>query len=166
MLNPNYKLSSVVAFLAVLALASPAAIRGADPCVERARVARYYECCYGPYCYARSMSWGRCSDPNYEAYLAAERLRKEDQSCKDKACKDPTCKHARCGHDHGCCCCCCSCCSGNCCMQPGSKPPSKCWDIYLYRAVWPMSPWYSNPRDGIIYPAYGSKSPTCVPEND
>jgi hypothetical protein len=44
-----------------------------------------------------------------------------------------------------------------------SCPPSRFWDICVYRACFPMSPWYSNPRDGIHYPAYGSKSPGCMP---
>ena len=46
---------------------------------------------------------------------------------------------------------------------PGSTPPCKCLDICLYRGLFPISPWYSHPRDGIHYPAYGSKSPGCVP---
>jgi hypothetical protein len=64
------------------------------------------------------------------------------------------------------------CCQRSCCYRkfqqffgPGSCPPSKFWDVCVYRGCFLMSPWYSNPRDGIHYPAYGSKSPSCVPAN-
>jgi hypothetical protein len=51
-------------------------------------------------------------------------------------------------------------------FSPGSCPPSRFWDICAYRVCFPMSPWYSNPRDGILYPAYGSRSPGCVPHRE
>ena len=136
MLNDICKLSGLFTAAALLALSIGSAARAGDPCEDRGRIARYYECCYGPNRYAKCMSWNRCEEPCPEPETALTRLRE------------------RCY------------CVRNCCMAPGSRPPCKFVDICLYRAVFPMSPWYSNPRDGIIYPAYGSKSPTCVPQND
>jgi hypothetical protein len=122
--------------VAVAAAVSPVS-RGADGLAERYRMARYYECCYGPNGYVQRMNWGRTG------YCGCN-----CNECETKGCQ--LCKH-----------CCC-----RTCLVPGSEPPSKCLDICLYHIIYPMSPWYSNPRDGIMYPAFGSKSPTCVPQND
>ena len=101
---------------------------------ESDRVLQYYERCYGPN--------GYCI------------------SC-DRCCRNA---QANCPEENACCC------QRSCCYRkltqffgPGSCPPSRFWDICVYRACFPMSPWYSNPRDGIHYPAYGSKSPGCMP---
>jgi hypothetical protein len=72
--------------------------------------------------------------------------------------RDAYCDGANCDESRCCCC--------QTCLVPGSKPPSRCLDICLYHVIFPMSPWYSNPRDGILYPAFGSKSPICVPKRD
>jgi hypothetical protein len=136
MVRDIYKISGLLTAIALVALSTASGARAADGLAERYRMARYYECCYGPNGYVQRMNWGRtgnCGDCQPEA----------------KGCH--LC--------HGCCCC------GHC-LVPGSEPPSKCLDICLYHIVFPMSPWYSNPRDGIMYPAFGSKSPTCVPQKD
>jgi hypothetical protein len=142
MVRDIYKISGLLTLLALVALGTASSARGADGMAERYRMQRYYECCYGPSYYGpngyvRRMNWGRSGN------------------CCERDC-DPKAGHHCClGH----------CCLGHC-LVPGSEPPSKCLDICLYHIVFPMSPWYSNPRDGICYPAFGTKSPTCVPQND
>jgi hypothetical protein len=103
---------------------------------ESDRIVQYYDRCYGP---------------NGPYCVACDRCRRNAQ--------------AQCPEDN-------NACHHTCCYRcvtnffgPGSTPPSRCLDICLYRAFFPISPWYSNPRDGIHYPAYGSKSPSCVPSN-
>jgi hypothetical protein len=80
---------------------------------------------------------------------------------------DRCCRNAQANCPEGDCCCQRSCCYRKVTQffSPGSCPPSKFWDVCAYRVCFPMSPWYSNPRDGIHYPAYGSKSPSCIPSN-
>ena len=131
----NKLVLTVAAGLFAMTLASGA--HAEERNVEKERVARYYECCYGPSChgprgYARQF-YGQC----------------------------------RCTDDSAGKCKCCNC--GQCCCRqlstifsPGGGCHSPCVDICLYRALFPISPWYSNPRDGIFYPAYGSKSPNCT----
>jgi len=117
-----------------------ASAQAADNSVEKERMVRYYECCYGPSCYG------------HEGYMH------DFNGCR--CADDPT---GHCDGDH---CCCGHCRCGRCAcslMSPGSGYRSKFLDICLYRMVFPISPWYSHPRDGIMYPAYGSKSPTCTP---
>lgn len=138
MLREICRVSGLLSVLALLAIGSTTTARGADGLAERYRMARYYECCYGPNGYVKRMNWGRTVP------------------CGAEKCEPDQ------GPRRGCCCC--HCCQT--CLVPGARPPDKCLDIYLYHIIFPMSPWYSNPRDGICYPAYGSKSPTCVPQND
>ena len=104
---------------------------------RRYRMARYYECCYGPQrlCYGAD-----------ELGPQRKLLRAMPTPSEGLSSVPPLLLRQ--------------------CLVPGSKPPSKCLDICLYHIIFPMSPWYSNPRDGIMYPAFGSKSPTCVPQND
>jgi len=136
MVRDIYKISGLLTAIALVALSTASAARAADGLAERYRMARYYECCYGPNGYVQRMNWGRTGNCG---------------ECQPEA--------KGCHLCHGCCCC------GHC-LVPGSEPPSKFLDICLYHVVFPMSPWYSNPRDGIMYPAFGSKSPTCVPQKD
>jgi hypothetical protein len=127
----------LIAAGALCLLALVARGRAADYYAEKERVSRVYECCYGQDGYHRQFSGCRPCD-----------------GC------DPDCeKHRGCISGH-------TCCSHCCCqtfMSPGSVHPTRCLDICLYRFVFPMSPWYSHPRDGILYPAYGSRSPSCSP---
>jgi hypothetical protein len=127
----------VVVAATALLISTLAAASRADSMLERQRVARNYECCYGPSCYG---SKGYIRDFN-------------------------GCRHScDCEDDDDCClaqhCCLYRCLSAI--MSPGGGCHSKCVDICLYRLAFPVSPWYSNPRDGMLYPAYGSKSPTCL----
>ena len=87
----------------------------------------------------------RCYGPNGPYCIACDRCCRNAQAC-----------------DTSCCCCCRNIYSF---FGPGSCPPSRFWDICAYRVCFLCSPWYSHPRDGIHYPAYGSKSPSCVPAN-
>ena len=130
------KISGLSAVLVLLALGTAGVARGADGMAERYRMQRYYECCYGPSHYGPN---GYVHRMNW---------------WRDAYCDGTNCD------EHHCCCCC------KTCLVPGSKPPSRCLDICLYHVIFPMSPWYSNPRDGICYPAFGSKSPICVPKRD
>jgi hypothetical protein len=135
----SYRALSMLGCVGVLATLALATAHAGD--CESDRIIRYYERCYasrGPYC----VSCDRCARNAQAAAMAN--------------CPDPD----------DCCC------QRSCCYRkwqsffgPGSCPPSKFWDICVYRGCFPMSPWYSNPRDGIHYPAYGSKSPNCVPSN-
>ncbi len=104
--------------------------------------------------------------PAYIPYSEKGHVAANYQSCYYKSCVCPN-GYEQClrGWKTGCyeeqgrrCCCCC----GSL-MKPGSVPPSKCLDVYLYRIAFPISPWFSHPRDGVIYPAYGSRSPSCIP---
>ncbi len=136
----NYFGSMALALL-VLTTSMASKARAADSYPERERVARCYEACYGPSCYGSN---GYLKD-FYGCRFAQDDCDDEEEG---GCC---ICKHGCCGR----CCCCCTHC------QPGGGPRSRFWDICLYRVFFPMSPWYSHPRDGILYPAYGSKSPTC-----
>jgi hypothetical protein len=113
--------------------------RAADPVAERRREAAYYECCYGPNGYLHHFNGCR---------PCTARDRECDEECH-RCCCGLSCYPC----NHGCCSC----------FSPGGRPPSKFLDICLYRIAFPISPWYSDPRDGLLYPAYGSKSPTCNP---
>jgi hypothetical protein len=129
------QVAAAVGAAVLCTLANVRVAGAADINQERARWAAYYECCYGPNGYLHHFNGCRpCT-------------------ARDKECDD--CKGS----------CCSSCCNHGCCscLSPGSRPPSKCLDICLYRIVFPISPWYSDPRDGLFYPAYGSKAPTCNP---
>ncbi len=128
--------SGLLAASALCVLTGGAGARAADIAVERQRVANVYEACYGESCHG----------PNgYE---------RQFNGCRPgNPCPDD-CDNGRCWCRH--------CCCHNF-MSPGSVHPSRCLDICLYRIVFPISPWYSHPRDGILYPAYGSRAPTCNP---
>ncbi|HET6327007.1 MAG TPA: hypothetical protein VFG04_20170 [Planctomycetaceae bacterium] len=135
MVTFRHRSLSTLACLFVLMTLTHASARAAD--CESDRFLQYYERCYGP----------------RGPYCI---------SC-DRCCRNA---QANCPDPDGCCC------QRSCCYRkvtqffgPGSCPPTKFWDICVYRAVFPISPWYSNPRDGIHYPAYGSKSPSCLPAN-
>jgi hypothetical protein len=134
MLTQRAHLAAAVTAALFCTLAATSMARGADPTDERRRQAAYYECCYGPNGYLHHFN-----------------------GCRPCTARDPECD---CNNK-----CCLSCCNHGCCscLSPGSRPPSKCLDICLYRIVFPISPWYSDPRDGLFYPAYGSKAPTCNP---
>ena len=173
MMRDIWKRSGKVLLLALLALGTASAAWGADGMAERYRMQRYYECCYGPSYYGRNgyvrrMNWWRnayCDGKKAGAYCGFfPDVMEHGPNCMELGCdchdENPDCK----AHHRHCCCCRCCCCTT--CLVPGAKPPSKFLDICLYHVVFPMSPWYSNPRDGIVYPAYGSKSPICVPARD
>jgi hypothetical protein len=135
-----FKISGLFTLLVLASLGTARVARGADGMAERYRMQRYYECCYGPSHYGPN---GYVRRMNWwrTAYC-------DGANCDEKG--GCLCRHCCCGK----------------CLVPGSEPPSRCLDICLYHIVWPISPWYSNPRDGICYPAFGSKSPTCVPQKD
>jgi hypothetical protein len=143
MLRDIYKISRLVTALALVALVAASAARGADGLEERYRIQKYYHCCYGPSYYCPY-----CPPNSYVKRMNWGRT--VPCGCEDCEEKEAWYRHCCCGT----------------CLVPGSKPPCKCLDICLYHVIFPMSPWYSNPRDGICYPAFGSKSPTCVREND
>jgi hypothetical protein len=135
MVTLSYRALVTIACAGFLATLGVAAARAGD--CESERILQYYDRCYGPRG-PYCISCDRCA-------------RKAQANCPD----DCDC-----------------CCQRSCCYRkvqqffsPGSCQPSKFWDICAYRVCFPMSPWYSNPRDGIHYPAYGSKSPSCVPSN-
>jgi hypothetical protein len=142
MLRDMYRVTGLVTALALAAFFAASAARGADNLAERYRVQRYYNCCYGPSYY--------CPYGPPNSYVK----RMNWGRTVPCGCQDP---EEKAWYSRFCC---------TTCLVPGAKPPCKCFDQCLYHVVFPISPWYSNPRDGILYPAYGSKSPTCVPEND
>jgi hypothetical protein len=143
MLRAICKTSGLFAALTLAAIVSASAARGADGLAERYRMQRYYACCYGP--------------SRYCPYLPPNSYVKRMNWGRTVPCGCDGCEPQSWNY-RGCCC-------GKC-LVPGSEPPCKCCDICLYHVIFFMSPWYSNPRDGIFYPAFGSKSPTCVPQND
>jgi hypothetical protein len=59
-------------------------------------------------------------------------------------------------------CCCRHCCCCRALSEPGGGPCTWCLDHCLYRILYPISPWYTNPRDGRLYPAYGTAAPACT----
>jgi hypothetical protein len=131
----SYRALFAIASVGVLAALAVASARAGD--CESERTLQFYDRCYGP---------------NGPYCISCDRCARNAQA----NCPDPS----------GCCC------QRSCCYRnvtqffgPGSCPPSRFWDICAYRAFFPISPWYSHPRDGIHYPAYGSKSPSCVPSN-
>jgi hypothetical protein len=151
----------VFAAAALSLLTVAAKTRAADFYAEKQRVANVYEACYGESCHGRNgyqrqfngcrPCHGTPNDCDRDDCDKDDRDRceKEDRAwaayrhCAEHCC----CEHCCCHHF----------------MDPGSVPPSRVLDICLYRVIFPISPWYSHPRDGILYPAYGSKSPSCSP---